>query len=118
MPRLPSVPPMLSHVTASESNRDSAVVTCEMCSLDVAVCTISRSTRRTASACGTHAPIHAPTQRGRHACRAHGRTSCTQELPRWPISARARPGSIPARFHEIRVQGNFISIEISMLPPP
>ena len=57
MPRLPSVPPMLSHVTASESDRDSAVVTCEMCSLDVAPCTISRG-RRTASACGTHAPMH------------------------------------------------------------
>ena len=80
---------MLSHVTASESDRDSAVVTCEMCSLDVAPCTISRG-RRTASACGTHAP-HAPTQRG-HACRAHGRTTCTQEHPRWPISARARAG--------------------------
>ena len=38
-----------------------------------------------------HTCTHAPTQRG-HACRAHGRTTCTQEHPRWPISARARPG--------------------------
>eukprot|EP00966_Prymnesium_polylepis_P246076 5691923-Prymnesium_polylepis.1 len=46
-----------SHVTASESDRDSAVVTCELCSLDVAPCTPS-----------THQPRQAHSERLWHTC--------------------------------------------------
>jgi hypothetical protein len=80
MPRLPSVPPMLSHIMASESDRDSAVVTCaakRVLALDVAPCIISRS-RRTASIYVAHM----------HTC-----THAARECFPCPRPDRVHPGS-------------------------
>eukprot|EP00966_Prymnesium_polylepis_P201770 4675164-Prymnesium_polylepis.2 len=56
-PRLPSVPPMLSHVTASECGPDPSIQACETCSLDAAPQRTSRS-RRKPSVCAARAPMH------------------------------------------------------------
>ena len=52
--RLPSVPPLLPHVLAVDSDHAAVICTCRTCSCDTAPQSICRG-RRTASACATHA---------------------------------------------------------------
>jgi hypothetical protein len=59
MQRLPSMPPMLPHVSAVDFDHAAVVCTCNTCSCDAAPTSSSRG-RRTATACAAHAPMPMP----------------------------------------------------------
>jgi hypothetical protein len=84
--RLPSVPPVVPHVSAVDSDHEAVLPHVQ--NMHVRRGTTKHQPRQAHSERLCHTCTHAPTLRG-HACRGHGRTACTQEAYRWPQADRA-----------------------------